>query len=70
MIQRVVQSNFSLKLDDLVVAALNPGFQRKTAIFECEFFAVFCSFWLWGREFSDAVLIYADNNVTMVLGML
>ena len=44
---------FVHKLDDLVVAARTPGSERKTAIFECE---------LWGSDFSDAVVIFTDNN--------
>ena len=52
----------SHKLDESVVAALNPGLQRKTTIFECEFFAVLCALWLWGNQFSDADVIYTGNN--------
>ena len=52
---------FSHKLTSDVVASLNPN-GRQTAIFECEFFAVFCAFWLWGRRITDAVVIYTDNN--------
>ena len=38
---------FSHKLSDVVVQHLNPGLSKKTAIFECEFFAAFTAFWLW-----------------------
>ena len=50
------------KLDDAVIETINPNLLKKTAIFESEFFAVFCSFWLWGLDVTDAVVIYTDNN--------
>ena len=45
-----------------MIETINPNLLKKTAIFECEFFAVFCSFWLWGLDVTDAVVIYTDNN--------
>lgn len=52
---------FSHKLSDEMVRTLNPT-NKKSAIFECEFFALFCAFWLWGDVIIDAVVIYTDNN--------
>ena len=53
---------FSQRLSEHMVKALNPTC-KKNAIFECEFFALFCVFLLWGDEISGAVVIYTDNNV-------
>ena len=53
---------FSHRLSDAVVECLNPQSRKKSAIFECEFFAVFCAFLVWGSDISDAAVIYTDNN--------
>ena len=52
---------FSQKLPDEMVSVLNPS-GKQTAIFECEFFALFCAFSLWGERVTNAVVIYTDNN--------
>ena len=52
---------FSQRLPDEVLADLNPS-KKKTAIYECEFFALFCAFLLWGSRVSSTVVIYTDNN--------
>ena len=52
---------FSQQLNQQMIAALNPG-SRKTAIFECEFFALFCAMLLWGSSASSALVLYTDNN--------
>ena len=52
---------FSQKLSDKMVSVLNPS-GKQTAIFECEFFALFCVFLLWGDRVTSAVVIYKDNN--------
>ena len=52
---------FSQQLNQQMIAALNPG-SRKTAIFECEFFALFCAMLLWGSSVSSALVLYTDNN--------
>ena len=52
---------FSHRLSPTVVKKLNPC-SKKTAIYECEFFSLFCSFFLWGDVANDAVVIYTDNN--------
>ena len=54
---------FSHKISDAVVEFLNPGLARKTTIFECEFFAAFCAFWLWGPLVNSAIVLYTDNGV-------
>ena len=54
-------TNFSHRLSDEMVTTLNP-FGKQTANFECEFFALFCAFLLWGDQVTDAVVIYTDNN--------
>ena len=53
---------FSHRLSVAVVNFLNPGLKKKTAIFECEFFAAFCAFFLWGAEVNSAIVMYTDNN--------
>ena len=40
---------------------MNPS-GKKNAIFECEFFALFCAFYVWGDVVSNALVIYTDNN--------
>ena len=52
---------FSQKLSDKMVSVLNPS-GKQTAMFECEFFALFCAFLLWGDRVTSAVVIYTDNN--------
>jgi len=51
---------FSQRLSEQMIADLNPG-SRKTAIFECEFLALFCAMLIWGSSVS-AVVVYTDNN--------
>ena len=52
---------FSQKLTDDMVKVINPT-GKLNAIFECEFFALFCSFLAWGDDITGAVVIYTDNN--------
>ena len=52
---------FSQKLSDEMVRTLNPH-DRKTAIYECEFFALACSLLLWGDLMGGSAVIYTDNN--------
>ena len=52
---------FSQRLSEQMIADLNPG-SRKTAIFECEFLALFCAMLIWGSSVSSAVVVYTDNN--------
>ena len=52
---------FSHKLSQTVVSAINPD-DKRTAIYECEFFSLFCAFLSWGSLITDAVVIYTDNN--------
>ena len=52
---------FSQKLPDEMVSVLNPS-GKQTAIFEREFFALFCAFSLWGERVTNAGVIYTDNN--------
>jgi hypothetical protein len=52
---------FSKQLSCDMIQSLNPT-GKKNAIFECEFFALFCAFYVWGDVISDAVVIYSDNN--------
>ena len=51
----------SHRLTGEVVTLLNT-LGKQSAIFECEFFALFCAFLLWGDRITDAVVIYTDNN--------
>lgn len=45
-----------------MIAELNPG-MRKTAIYECELFALFCAAMLiWGNFVGSALVVYTDNN--------
>lgn len=50
------------QLSDAMIATLNPT-AKKNAIFEGDFFALFCAFLAWGHEMSDAVVIYTNNAV-------
>ena len=52
---------FSQRLSQQMIANLNPG-NRKTAIYECEFFALFCAMKIWGETVGSALVVYADNN--------
>ena len=54
-------SYFSKRLSSELVAHLNP-LGKQSAIFECEFFALFCAFLLWGGTITNAVVIFTDNN--------
>ena len=45
----------------LMLSVFNPA-GKQTAIFKCEFFALFCAFLLWGDRVTNAVVIYTDNN--------
>ena len=52
---------FGQRLSPELLKRLNPT-SKKNATFECEFFAFFTAFLLWGSETMDAVVIYTDNN--------
>ena len=52
---------FSQRLSDVMLSVFNPA-GKQTAIFKCEFFALFCAFLLWGDRVTNAVVIYTDNN--------
>ena len=52
---------FSQRLSQQMIANLNPG-NRKTAIYECEFFALFCATQVWGEAVGSALVVYTDNN--------
>lgn len=51
----------SQRLPQRLVAELNPS-GKKTAIYECDFFALSCAFLEWGHLVSSAAVIYTDNN--------
>ena len=51
----------SQRLPQQLVAELNPS-GKKTAIYECDFFALSCAFLEWGHLVSSAAVIYTDNN--------
>ena len=53
---------FSEKLEDSILAALNPDGTKKTIIYECEFLALFAVFWKWNAMITGALVIYTDNN--------
>ena len=53
--------SFHIDFSDGMVSVLNPS-GKQTAIFKCEFFALFCAFLLWGDRVTNAVVIYTDNN--------
>ena len=44
-----------------MIHALNLA-GKKSAIYECEFFALFCVFLVWSKDVSSAVVLYTDNN--------
>jgi hypothetical protein len=52
---------FPQRLDTEILKKFNPQ-GKKIAIYECEFFALFCSFLVWMPLFSKSVVIYTDNN--------
>ena len=52
---------FSKQLPSSMIHVLNPA-GKKSAIYEREFFALFCSFLVWGKDLSGVVVIYTDNN--------
>jgi len=54
-------SYFSKKLPAELIGKLNES-AKQNAIFECEFFALFCSFLAWGERITNAVVIFTDNN--------
>ena len=54
-------SFFSKKLPAELIGKLNES-AKQNAIFECEFFALFCSFLVWGERITNAVVIFTDNN--------
>ena len=51
----------SQRLPQQLVAELNPS-GKKTAIDECDFFALSCAFLEWGHLVSSAAVIYTGNN--------
>ena len=55
------QRFFSEELTDEMLGCLNPH-RKKTAIFECEFMALFCAMLVWGDAVSGLVVFYTDNN--------
>ena len=55
------QRFFSQELSDAMLKHLNPQ-GKKTAIFECEFMALFCAMLLWSDTVSGSVVFYTDNN--------
>lgn len=56
----------SQRLSPSMLKKLNP-MDRKTAIFECEFFALFCAFLTWGDIIGGSAVFYTDNNVLRAL---
>ena len=52
---------FSQRLSEDMLKLLNPQC-RKTAIFECEFFALACALLLWGDFIGGSAVLYTDNN--------
>ena len=53
---------FSERLDDDLLTKINVS-KRKTVIFECEFFAVFCAMWLWKEMLAGCnIVIHTDND--------
>lgn len=52
---------FSKETLAALIDVLNPR-KKKNIIFECEFLAVFCAFWIWAKELHGAAAIYTDNN--------
>ena len=54
-------SFISQRLGDEMLKRLNPS-GKKTAIYESEFFALFCAFLIWLPRLPNSVVIYTDNN--------
>jgi hypothetical protein len=54
-------SFISQRLGDEMLERLNPS-GKKTAIYESEFFALFCAFLIWLPRLPNSVVIYTDNN--------
>ena len=54
-------SFFSQRLEDEMLERLNPT-GKKTAIYESEFFALFCAFLIWLPRLPNSVVIYTDSN--------
>jgi hypothetical protein len=54
---------FSKQLTCDMVQSLNPS-GKKNAIFECEFFALFRAFYVWGDVISNALVIYTDHTLS------
>ena len=54
-------SYFSKKLPVELIEKLNEA-AKQNAIFECEFFALYCAFLVWGERITNAVVIFTDNN--------
>ena len=53
---------FSERLDDDLLTKINVS-KRKTIIFECEFFAVFCAMWLWKEMLAGSTnVIHTDSD--------
>ena len=52
---------FSEKLTPQLLLDVNPP-RKKTAIFECEFFALLCSIVVWSDLMSGSAVFYTDNN--------
>ena len=53
---------FSERLDEDLLKKINVS-KRKTIIFECEFFAVFCAMWLWKEMLAGCnIVIHTDND--------
>ena len=48
---------FSVELDHDFLRLLNPSL-KKTIIFECEFFALFCAFKIWSEQLGRTAVIY------------
>ena len=52
---------FSQALRDDMIRRLNP-LEKKSAILECEFLALFCAMLVWSEHFGDTGVFYTDNN--------
>ena len=53
---------FSKQLTVQHDTCVEPCWQEVCKIYEREFFALFCSFLVWGKDLSGVVVIYTDNN--------
>ena len=54
-------SDSSEKLDSDLLSKLNPA-GKKSGIYECDFFALLCSFLVWGDTIGGSAVFYTDNN--------